>query len=220
MGMTERRGRLLSERRERALDSALDLFRAEGFEAITMQDIADAAEISKGSLYLQFANKEAVVVALLERTFDKLEGIVGEEASSSGIAREKLSRIVVRYIEAARAEDCRDFNLWLLAALPLHPESPQQELIRGHIERLTSLIARIFEEGVRDGTVRPGVEPANLIKLFSTISVLFMERISKLRALTRIVDTSEERLLEEFLDVILYYISPVKGPADPESRGA
>jgi TetR/AcrR family transcriptional regulator len=212
MGMSERRGRLLAERRERALDNAFDLFRAEDYESITMQDIADASEISKGSLYLQFANKEAIVIALLERTFDKLEEIITKETETSDIAKERLRRIVGKYIEAARTEGCRDFNLWLLSRLPPRPDSPQQELIRNRIERLTVLITRIFDEGARDGTIRGDINPKNLIRLFSLISVLFMERISWVRAVTPIVDASEEALLEEFLGMILYYISPIASP--------
>ena len=82
MGMSERRSHQLIERREKILDNALRLFREEGYETTTMQDIADASELSKGSLYLQFENKEALIVALLERTFDKLEGIIEKEAAT------------------------------------------------------------------------------------------------------------------------------------------
>jgi len=206
--MTERRTRQLEERRERILDSAQSLFRGEGYETITMQDIADASEISKGSLYLQFTNKEDLIVALLERTFDKLDRIIEAESGRPGSARDRLKRIVKAYIESARDEGGREYNLWLLSRLSPKPDSPQQVLIRSRIERLAALVTVIFEEGARDGTVRGDIDPKNLIRLFSLISIIFMERISMVRLVAPMVDTSEESLLEEFLDILLYYISP------------
>ena len=67
----------------------------------------------------------------------------------------------------------------------------------------------VFDEGERDGTVRGGIQPESLIALFNLISILFMERISNVRLVAPIVATSEENLLEKFLDILLYYISPV-----------
>jgi TetR/AcrR family transcriptional regulator len=211
MGMSERRARQLVERREKIVNSALRLFREESYETITMQDIADASEISKGSLYLQFENKEALILALLERTFDKLEEIIVKEASLKGSARERLEGIGQAYIEIARSENGRDFNLWLMPRLSPQPDSPQQQLVLARIERLAGLVTVVFDEGKKDGTVRGDIDPKNLIRLFSLISVLFMERISKVKAVAPMVHTSEEELLEEFLDILLYYISPARG---------
>lgn len=209
MGMSERRSRQLTERREKILDNALRLFREEGYETITMQDIADASELSKGSLYLQFENKEAMIVALLERTFDKLEGIIEREAAAPGTARERLERIVHAYIQAARDGGGHDYNLWLMSRLsPLH-DSPHQAVVQGRIERLSRLVTVVFDEGERDGTVRGEIQPESLIALFSLISIQFMERISNVRLVAPIMATTEETLLEKFLDILLYYISPV-----------
>jgi AcrR family transcriptional regulator len=213
MGMSERRARQLADRRERILDSALRLFREEGYETITMQDIADVSEISKGSLYLQFTNKEALILALLERTFDRLEEIVLTESAAPGSARERLDRIVQAYIALAREEGGRSLNLWLLPRLSPQPDSPQQILILSRIERLADHITVIFDEGARDGSVRGDIDPNNLIRLFSLTTVLFMERISMVRTVAPLVDTSEEKLLKEFLDILLYYISP-RTPTD------
>jgi AcrR family transcriptional regulator len=176
-----------------------------------MQDIADASEISKGSLYLQFANKEALIGALLGRTFDRLEAIIEREIASPGKARDRLNRIVKANIESAKSEDGFDQNLWLLSRLSPQPDSPQQILVRGRIERLADLVTVIFEEGARDGTVRADIDPKNLVRLFSLISTLFMERISKIRLAVPSVDTTEEKLFKEFLDILLYYISPTAG---------
>lgn len=47
----------------RILDVALGLFRTRGFEATTMRDVAEAAELSLGAAYHYFPSKEAIVLA-------------------------------------------------------------------------------------------------------------------------------------------------------------
>ena len=219
MGMTERRAQKLEERREKILSCALRLFREEGYEAIAMQDIADAAEISKGSLYLQFENKETLAVALLEQTFDKLEGIILKESATRDSAQERLKRIVAAYIESARDADGCCYNLWLLPRLSTKPGSPQHDYLHDRIERISELLTVIFTEGARDGTIRGDIDAGNIIHLFSLITVLFMERISTVRALAPMVDTREENLLGEFLNIVLYYISAAPGRDSPSAGG-
>ena len=50
--------------RERILQAALRLFAAQGFEATTTRDIAQAAEIATGTLFNYFPTKDAVVACL------------------------------------------------------------------------------------------------------------------------------------------------------------
>lgn len=51
--------------RQRILDSAQQLFAAQGFEATTTRDIARAAEIAVGTLFNYFPTKEAIVECLV-----------------------------------------------------------------------------------------------------------------------------------------------------------
>ena len=55
--LTKRKQQAL-ETRKRILTCALDLFETKGFEDVTIQDIADAAQTSVGSIYRYFKNKE------------------------------------------------------------------------------------------------------------------------------------------------------------------
>jgi len=55
------------DKRRQILDGALDVFKARGFDAASMNDIAAAANVSKGTLYVYFEDKEHLFVALIER---------------------------------------------------------------------------------------------------------------------------------------------------------
>jgi AcrR family transcriptional regulator len=52
--------------RKKILETALDLFRAEGFDDVTMRDIATKADMALGAAYYYFPSKEALVVAYYE----------------------------------------------------------------------------------------------------------------------------------------------------------
>lgn len=54
--------------RRRIFDAALDMFLAHGFENAKMGDIARAASVAKGTLYLYFASKDALFEAVLADT--------------------------------------------------------------------------------------------------------------------------------------------------------
>ncbi|MBI5171341.1 MAG: TetR/AcrR family transcriptional regulator [Candidatus Melainabacteria bacterium] len=67
-------------RREQILQAAKWLFGYYGFEKTTVDDIAARASISKGSVYLEFQNKEAILLAVVqqftERELERINGLV------------------------------------------------------------------------------------------------------------------------------------------------
>ena len=56
-----------TQRREKLLDAAIEIFFQKGFHATRLEDIVKQAGLSKGILYLYFENKEAIFLALIER---------------------------------------------------------------------------------------------------------------------------------------------------------
>lgn len=61
MTMIGRRERKLNRTRDTIAEAALALFDSRGYEQITMEEIADAADVAKGTLYNHFSSKEAVL---------------------------------------------------------------------------------------------------------------------------------------------------------------
>jgi AcrR family transcriptional regulator len=72
MGITERREREREEVRRKILDSARELFEAEGYENVTMRRVAEAIEYSPTTIYLHFEDKDDLVEALCHEDFGRL----------------------------------------------------------------------------------------------------------------------------------------------------
>ena len=64
MGTRERRQREVAEREDLFLDVALELIRQDGLLNLQMARIAEKSEYAVGTLYLHFASKEDLLVAL------------------------------------------------------------------------------------------------------------------------------------------------------------
>jgi AcrR family transcriptional regulator len=93
--------RRAAARPDEILDSALDEFIAKGFDAARIEDIARAAGLSKGAIYLYFASKEALLRALIEREITpivtQLSALAGVEASDPvEVLRFALTQIAAR----------------------------------------------------------------------------------------------------------------------------
>lgn len=65
------RGEQKAATRARILDAAARLFAERGYRAATMEEIARAAEVSKGGLYWSFESKQELFFALLEERIDR-----------------------------------------------------------------------------------------------------------------------------------------------------
>ena len=72
---------------ERLLDAAAEVFARRGFHATTLDEVAAAAGYSKGAVYSNFAGKDALFLALVDRHLDlQLEAIEQLAATTSGDA--------------------------------------------------------------------------------------------------------------------------------------
>lgn len=75
----------IPNRRERILDAAELLILERGFDAMSVQAVADQVGISKGAIYREFESKHAVLDALLRRSMDRMlaasTALLGGDAS-------------------------------------------------------------------------------------------------------------------------------------------
>jgi len=100
MGVAERRARERESIRQDILDAARVLFVKEGYEATSIRKIAQRAEYSPGTIYLHFEDKQAVLEALGDEMFFRLdrrmEAIENDEVSDP---LERLRRGLRVYIQ-------------------------------------------------------------------------------------------------------------------------
>jgi len=86
--MTDMQGsaqeKLVATRRGQILDAALRVFSEQGFHRTTVRDVARAAGVADGTIYIYFANKTELLVGLLDRLNETAQRNEQLAASSAG----------------------------------------------------------------------------------------------------------------------------------------
>jgi AcrR family transcriptional regulator len=88
-----------SAKRRQIIEGARDVFLAQGFDAASMNDIARAAGVSKGTLYVYFDNKEELFEAIVEQECDaQAEGIFHLDPNDHDV-ESVLKRLGAAYVK-------------------------------------------------------------------------------------------------------------------------
>jgi AcrR family transcriptional regulator len=150
-----RREREKRERRRSILQAARETFFENGFHHATVDSVAERAEVSKGTVYLYFESKEALLAHLL---LEGLEDLVAELDRAYGAATglpadEQLRALAQAYLDFF----CRDpqYFPFLMAmdrgrfqeAIP--PEL-YEEILAASLEGLNRAV-RVVEQGIEEG---------------------------------------------------------------------
>jgi AcrR family transcriptional regulator len=102
MGTRERRQREADQRRQDILQAAQRLFWNQGYAGTSIPQIARAAELAPGTIYLYFSSKEALYVELLLEGYDILRRRLVVEAQHPSPPREKAERLLDVFLGFAR----------------------------------------------------------------------------------------------------------------------
>lgn len=122
--------------RDEILEAAAQIFREKGYHAASMQDIAEAVNLQKASLYHHVNSKQEILLALLDRALDILiegmQGVLGLQLPPE----EKLRQAMLVYLQIMLEQ--RDLSsVLLLEYRSLEPEYRQRHIPRrDHYEKL------------------------------------------------------------------------------------
>jgi len=137
--------------RNAILDAAFRLLTREGASAMTMDRVAAEAGVAKGTLYLYFAHKKALLETLRGRTLDPLWRELFALLDSDRRAQEKLEGFVKRHLEYF--DENRDFLrvlLWERQIQESHMKRHRSDTYRTCVEKL----AAVIRQGIREGAIR------------------------------------------------------------------
>jgi AcrR family transcriptional regulator len=99
MGVKERRAREGTARLDAILAAAEKVFARDGYQQTRMEDIAETAELAKGTLYYYFKSKDEIFARLLEHESGKVLAEVRRRIPETSTFREALDQTVLFYLE-------------------------------------------------------------------------------------------------------------------------
>ncbi len=208
------------ERRRDILNAAVHLFAEEGFHETTVQEIAAAAGVATGTVYLYFPSKDQVLLALHRRLGEGLAAHV-EDAASDMFDRQARGE-QVDYREAVdaivdslvgHAIENRELTEVCCRYRPLIHRDPHGTLGERHL----GLVMRVLEAGVALGLIHTSDSEMTAYLLDAAISETVSDHITygEPADLERLVASAKELVRK----TVAPAIDPPKQPRDRRRRG-
>ena len=154
MGIQERKEREKERRRQQIIVAAKRVFSKKGLAKTTMEDIANESELSSGTLYLYFKNKEELYASLSLRILQFINIRIGQViADNGGGPSEKLDRLIEAMYEVYEFDPMVIINMFhLQSSETLRNLSPELLTeIKTLSRRALGHISSIFQEGIDQG---------------------------------------------------------------------
>jgi len=136
------------------LEAARKVFAKKGFHDATVDDIANAAGVAKGTVYLYYRSKQEVYLAALKFGIAQMYSALVEEVRRVSTTEEKLRALIAAKL--AYFEENRDFfkiYYFELGKIPTHPGTIDSEFKSLYLDQ-ARLVESILKEGSRKKAIR------------------------------------------------------------------
>lgn len=132
------------------VETARRVFMDKGFKKVTMKDIVEACEISRGGLYLYFENTSQIFQEVL-----KLESEEADDVFSESIAEDATAAdILLLFLKEQKKEILRRKNTLTQAIYEFYFENnlPKKEnVLKKQFDSAVKVIEKLLEEGTKSG---------------------------------------------------------------------
>lgn len=199
------------ERRKEArpqelLASAIELFVERGFAATRLEDVARRAGVSKGTLYLYYANKEDLFKAVVRQSIiPMIDDADASVAEFDGHSAELLRHVILSWWRRIGATKVSGISKLILAEADNFPELArfyrQEVMTRG-----ITMMSNMLERGIRRGEFRE-IDVAQTAQVLIAPLIMLSTWKHTIAPCER-CDLQPEAFLDAFLDLTLHGLVP------------
>jgi TetR/AcrR family fatty acid metabolism transcriptional regulator len=144
------------DKRERILRAAVKVFARNGFYATRVSEVAKAAGVADGTIYLYFKSKDELLVSLFEDRVERLLSFMREELPRHRRAKDKLRRLIEMQLGLLEGE--RDLAEVVTVILRQSTQL-MKEYAAPRFNAYLEGIGRIIADGQMSGEFRRDVSP-------------------------------------------------------------
>ena len=161
-----------SDKRDRILRAAIKVFAKNGFYATRVSEIAKAAGVADGTIYLYFKNKDDVLISIFEDGIQQLLKILREVAESDVPVEHRITKIIE--LQLGLLEDQRDLAEVITVNLRQSSRLLKQYGTPLFMEYI-DVIAGVIEQGQAEGVFREDLQPRVVARaLFGALDGLLL----------------------------------------------
>ena len=146
--------RLTDRKRDAIVQAAIAEFRANGFEATSVDKVAARAEVSKRTLYNHFPSKEDLFAEILRVLWHTSASQVDVPYAADGLLREQLLELVMQKMALLSDDNFIDLARVAISAT-IHSPERAQEMVNRLGQKESGFVAWI-RAAQKDGRIKPG----------------------------------------------------------------
>jgi len=163
------------EKRRRILDASIRTFGRRGFHDARIAEIAAAAKVAEGTVYLYFRNKEDLLGTIFDETMDDLLARGRTLAGTRESAADRLTGLVDLHLRILGS----DRDLASLFQIELRRSARLMErVIREKLVDYFRILGGVVKEGIASGELRSDLEPRLAVRvLFGAADEILSEWI-------------------------------------------
>ena len=156
--ITQRRGEEKERRRAEILDAAEALYARKGWDALTVDQVARSARLSRALVYVYFRDKEELLFAIGERAMRLLRDRFIEAAAGHAPGMDKVEAIGRAYMGYAYEfphyfDFCTRFQAHSVSTDP----GSHEGACRAAGDEAIGVVVQAIEAGIRDGSIRSDI---------------------------------------------------------------
>jgi len=143
-------GEKSAQKRKYILDTARKVFVEKGFQSVTMKDIVEACEISRGGLYLYFESTDQILLEVLRMEADETDDVFTERIAQGDTAAD----ILTLFLKEQKKELLRKKNNLTVAVYEYffcHKETDRDNMLRRQFDAGVMVIEKLIEAGIASG---------------------------------------------------------------------
>jgi AcrR family transcriptional regulator len=135
------------------LSAAESLFLENNYADVTVTEIAEKADVTKGALYHHFSSKEDVYLTMLHTDLEEKRRLLHEAVEMKANCRIRLRRLTEIFLELPRKK--RDLIKLVRRDINIFKNPTRQKLVRAYQETLPEQIEKILSDGIAHGELAP-----------------------------------------------------------------
>ena len=155
------------QKNDQIIVAATDEFLIKGFDAASMHNIAERAEVSKRTLYKYYPTKDNLYHGLIDELLDQTDDMNNFEFSSDTSINAQIEQIICDKIELTLSDSFINISKIVLSEL-LKSRSPTPEQLE-RINKSESLFIKWVKEAQKDGKVTSEMEAEDIANQFHAI---------------------------------------------------
>ncbi len=164
MGIPERKEREKEHRREEIINAAQKVFFEKGLQVATMDEIADAAELSKGTLYLYYKSKEDLYLGVMVRGMEILYEMFMKTVNTPEPTIPRLKNLADAYYEFFKQQR-NYFRMFYFFQNPQFHKQVSDEMMKtcnSENQKVWRVVIDLIQQGMTEGQIRSDIDPVEI----------------------------------------------------------